>query len=282
MDNTVSKSPTHLPPLSLSGGGQGEDGRPENFWRGDREVRIYPDMESLSQGAAEEISHIIKAAVQDRDYFTIALSGGSTPAALYRLLADNYSNKIQWPKVHIFWGDERCVPAGHADSNFAMAHRLLISRVPIAPQNIHSVPAEYGSPEKTAEAYEQVIRDFFLQRGMSFPCFDMILLGIGEDGHTASLFPGDSVLREKQRLAAPVLAPADYSPRNRITLTLPVINNAENVFFIVSGKKKGKMVAAVLDDAEAAGKLYPAAMVRPKGRIIWFLDDKAYAAHKIN
>jgi len=246
-----------------------------------QEVRIYPDIELLSHEAAGEMVYLIHAIVAEKGSFTIALSGGRTPAALYQLIAGKYSSQIPWDKVHIFWGDERYVPAGHTDSNFAMASKTLISHISIPTQNIHSVPTELKPIEKAAEAYEQMLKSFFLKES-PFPCLDLILLGVGEDGHTASLFPGDSAIREMHRLVMPVIAPANYPPRNRITLTLPVINSADNVFFIAAGSEKSKVIRSILEDRKTAGRLYPAAMVQPKGRIIWFLDNKAYTAHKNN
>ena len=244
-----------------------------------KEVRIYPDIELLSQEAAREMVYLIRTVAAEKDSFTIALSGGRTSAALYQLIAGKYSSRIPWDKVHIFWGDERYVPASHTDSNFAMAFKMLISHISIPTQNIHSVPIELKPVEKAAEVYEQMLKGFFLKES-PFPCLDLILLGVGEDGHTASLFPGDSALREMHRFVVPVIAPANYPPRNRITLTLPVINSADNVFFIAAGSEKNKVISSILEDRETAGRLYPAAMVQPKGRIIWFLDNKAYTAHK--
>jgi 6-phosphogluconolactonase len=242
-----------------------------------QEVRIYPDIELLSHEAAREMVSLVNTVAAEKDSFTIALSGGRTPAVLYQLMAGKYSSQIPWDKVHIFWGDERYVPANHADSNFAMASKMLISHISIPAQNIHPVPTELKPIEKAAGAYEQMLKKYF--KNSPFPCLDLILLGVGEDGHTASLFPGDSAI-EMHRLVMPVIAPANYPPRDRITLTLPVINSADNVFFIAAGSEKGKVVRSILEDRETARRRYPAAMVQPKGRIIWFLDNKAYTAHK--
>lgn len=243
-----------------------------------QEVRIYPDIELLSHEVAKEMVYLVNTIAAEKGSFTIALSGGRTAAALYQLIAGKYSSRIPWDKVHIFWGDERYVPAGHTDSNFAMASKMFISHISIPTQNIHPVPTELKPIEKAAKAYEQMLKNFFKES--PFPCLDLILLGVGEDGHTASLFPGDSAIREMHRLVMPVIAPANYPPRDRITLTLPVINSADNVFFIAAGSEKGKVIRSILEDREAARGLYPAAMVEPKGRIVWFLDNKAYTAHK--
>lgn len=243
-----------------------------------QEVRIYRDIESLSHEAAREIVYLVNTIVAEKGSFTIALSGGRTPAVLYQLMAGKYSSQIPWDKVHIFWVDERYVPAGHADSNFAMASKMLISHINIPAQNIHPVPAELKPIERAAGAYEQMLKNFF--RESPFPCLDLILLGVGGDGHTASLFPGDSAIREMRRLVVPVIAPANYPPRDRITLTLPVINSADNVFFIAAGSEKGKVIRSILEDRKIAERFYPAAMVQPKGRIVWFLDNKAYTAHE--
>jgi 6-phosphogluconolactonase len=239
-----------------------------------REVRLYPDMESLKHEAAKTIADLIHSAVSKKSYFTIVLAGGRTPAGLYTVLAERFGKQILWPHVHIFWGDERYVPHNHQESNFAMAYKNLLSKIDIFPQNIHPIPTENDDPDKDAQKYEQMIREFFLQRGISFPCFDLVLLGVGKDGHTASLFPGDPALQEKRRWVAPVLAPADYSLRKRITLTLPAINSAANVIFIVSGSEKKMAVKAILEDTARAESFYPASMVRPAGKMIWFVDEK--------
>lgn len=238
-------------------------------------VRAYPDLGSLSRAAAESLVALAHRAVAERGRFAVALAGGTTPRLLYALLANKYREQIPWPQVHLFWGDERCVPPDHSESNFAMVSQSLISKVPVPPENIHRIPAEVAPPEKAAEAYEQTLRECFhpLVREGSFFSFDVALLGVGADGHTASLFPGDPILEERERWVAAVLAPPSSPPRRRITLTLPVINRANHVFFLVSGAGKRAAVRSILDTPEKAIKLYPAAMVRPRQQVVWFIDE---------
>lgn len=252
-------------------------GKPVN-----REVRRYPDMKSLNYEAAKTIADSIHSAVSKKSYFTIVLAGGRTPADLYTVLAERFGKQIPWSHVHIFWGDERYVPHNHKESNFAMAYKTLLSKINIQQQNIHPIPTERNDPDKDAQKYEQMLKEFFLQRGISFPCFDLILLGVGSDGHTASLFHGDPLLHEKKRWVAPVLAPAGYATRERISLTLPAINSAANVIFIASGSEKKMAVKAILEDTASSESFYPASMVRPAEKTIWFVDEKACPKNQIN
>lgn len=242
------------------------------------EIHVYPDLESLSRTAAERLIDRAQEAVAGHGRFSLSLAGGTTPRTLYQLLAGEYRDQIPWSRVHLFWGDERCVPPDHPDSNFAMVDEALISKVPLPPENVHRIPTE-KPVETVAEAYEQTLREFFQPApATSFPAFDLILLGMGEDGHTASLFPDGSALEERERWVAPALAPPTYSSRQRITLTLPVLNRANDVFFLVSGASKKTVVRAILNDPEQASRLYPAARVRPRGRVVWFLDEAARGA----
>lgn len=238
------------------------------------EVRVYPDLNAASKAAAEELVSLILDSVSERGRFAIALSGGSTPRILYTLLADTYSDQIPWDSVHIFWGDERYVPKNHKDSNYGMADRALVSKVPIPSQNVHRIQTKAETPDKAASSYERVLREFFhsAQADESIPTFDLTLLGVGNDGHTASLFPGDPVLEERDRWVAAVDASPEAHPRERITLTLPVINRSRNVFFIASGSKKRKVVKSIIENKADAIELYPAAMVRPIEKTVWFVD----------
>ncbi len=250
------------------------------------EVRCYPHLEALSRAAAECMCTLALECVNEQGMFTVALSGGKTPRLLYENLAlPPYDTRMPWPHIHLFWGDERCVPPDHPDSNFAMAFRALISRAPVPSQNVHRIPAEIGPPEDAAEAYDQILRGFFeplikseahsasSARGDPFPSFDLILLGMGKDGHTASLFPGDPALEEGKRWAAAVHTPHGSPPVPRITLTLPVINRAGCILFMVSGSGKGEVVGQILEDPDTAGRLYPAARVSPEGRVLWLIDE---------
>ena len=252
------------------------------------EVQRYPNLEVLSRAAAEFTCRLAKENVEKRGAFTIALSGGNTPRPLYEALArPPFDTRMPWRDIHLFWGDERCVPSDHPDSNFAMAFRTLISRIPIPSQNVHRIPAEIAPPEEAAEAYEELLRGFFRASvkkgthsnascgGEPFPSFDLILLGLGKDGHTASLFPGDQALEEEKRWVAAVRATHGSPPVPRITLTLPVINKAECVLFMVSGSGKREVIRSILEDLDPATRSYPAARVSPEGMVVWLIDEEA-------
>ncbi len=238
--------------------------------------------------AAEFICTVVEKQASKADTVTIALAGGKTPERLYQNLArPPFHARMPWPKIHFFWGDERCVSFDHPDSNFGMAFRTMISKSPVPPQNVHPMPGDMLFPNKAAATYEKILRGFFNPsplgdgqgatptQGSRYPSFDLILLGLGKDGHTASLFPGDGILEEENRWVAAVNNPRGSPPVPRITLTLPVINRAKTVIFLVSGVEKRDVIRSILDDSEWAGRFYPAAMVRPEGKVLWFLDEDA-------
>lgn len=243
------------------------------------EIRFYPNLVDLSRAAAEFVSELAETTIKKRDIFTLVLSGGKTPLLLYEELAKRpLANKVDWQHTHLFWGDERCVPPDHPDSNFALASQALISRVPVPSENLHRIPAETDPPKAAAVSYEKTLSEFFQladARGISsaFPSFDLVLLGLGEDGHTASLFPGDAALEEKTRWVVAVDGSSASPPVPRITLTLPVINEARCVLFLASGSKKRKALREILDNFETAAPLYPGARVQPSGRLLWFIDE---------
>ncbi|MBW2059252.1 MAG: 6-phosphogluconolactonase [Deltaproteobacteria bacterium] len=234
--------------------------------------------------AAEYICTVATESARERGAVSFALAGGGTPKPVYECLAGSaYAGRMPWPRVHIFWGDERCVPPDHPYSNYGMALRAMISRVPIPRENVHRILGE-ESPERAAEAYEQTLRRFFASPGVKtapaggrgFPCFDLILLGLGKDGHTASLFPGDPALEEKHRWVVPVGNPIGEPPVPRVSLSLPVINRAGGVVFLVSGKAKQEVVRSVVEGRETGHPPSPAARVRPEGRLVWFVDGQAW------
>lgn len=241
------------------------------------EIQHYSNIQTLSQAAAEFVGKLAKECIKKRKIFTVALSGGSTPRPLYKLLAQApYVNSIPWAHTHLLWGDERYVPATHPDSNFAMTSQALIEHVPIPAQNVHRIPTEHASPEETAESYEQTLRNLFeifgsLTENGRLPIFDLMLLGIGKDGHTASLFPDSLVLVEQRRWVAATPVPHLNPPVQRITLTFPVINAARNVVFLIAGAEKQPIVQTILENPEKARELYPAARVEPAGKLLWFL-----------
>lgn len=252
------------------------------------QIYHYRDLETLSLMAAEYICTLAAKSARERGIVTFALAGGNTPKPVYECLAGpRFGERMPWAHTHLFWGDERCVPPDHPDSNFGMASRALISKVPIPPQNLHRIPAEMASPEKAAEAYEKILREFFGYSartdthssgpygGRLFPSFDLILLGIGRDGHTASLFPGDQAVDEEKRWVAAVLLPHSFPTVPRITVTSPVINSARYVLFLVSGAEKRDVVRQIVNDPETASRSYPAARIQPEGTVVWFLDEEA-------
>jgi len=234
------------------------------------EIVIVPDAEALSHEAARRFTRLALRAIADRGRFSVVLSGGTTPGALYRRLADDpHRAQIPWRQVHLFWGDERCVPPDHPGSNFRLADEALISRVPIPPGNVHRVRGELA-PQAAAQAYAVELRAF---SGASGPHFDLVLLGLGQDGHTASLFPGSDALDEKVRPVVAVTAQYQDRPAQRVTLTPPAINAARHVLFLVSGSSKAEIVQAVL---EGPPERLPAQQIRPTtGRLTWLIDAPA-------
>jgi 6-phosphogluconolactonase len=235
------------------------------------DVHIFPDLEALSRAAAVRFAHASVESISSKGTFSVALSGGSTPRGLYLLLgSDHYIRSIDWQHVHIFWADERCVPSDHEQSNFKLASDTFLSKVPVPSGNLHRIKGE-EPPEHGAKEYEAALRQFFGQS--EIPAFDLILLGLGEDGHTASLFPGSAALAEQERLA--VAVPKQPPEPDRITLTLPVLNNALRIIFLVAGSAKAHILQKVLEDPDA-GKRYPAGLVCPaRGKVTWLIDSAA-------
>ena len=236
------------------------------------EIIICQNLSELNRKAAEEFIALAGAANARRGRFTVALSGGSTPKALYALLASaEYRNRLDWSRVHLFWGDERCVPPDHPESNFRMVQESLLSKVEIPRENIHRMAGE-KNPQAAAADYENALRRFF-NSSHADPRFDLIYLGLGEDGHTASLFPGSAALSENQRWVT-----IDYVERlqaHRLTLTLPVINAAAQITFLVSGKSKRAIVKQLLG-ADVDSSILPAAKVSPTdGRLTWLITQDA-------
>jgi len=237
------------------------------------DLRRLTTPQDLFQAAADEVLHAATDAVAQRGRSTIALSGGSTPKNLYTLIAANSSPSLPWEKVFFFWGDERHVPPEDPDSNYRMAQETILSKIPIPPANIFRIPGENPDASAAAEAYEQTLRKFFAVAPGEFPRFDLILLGMGPDGHTASLFPETAALQEKSRLV--VANWVEKMKTSRITLTLPVLNAARRVAFLVSGADKAAVLHEVLE-GNAPGEKYPSKLVRPsQGKLIWFVDRAA-------
>lgn len=234
-------------------------------------THIHPDLEGLSQAAARDAGEWLASRPLDRP-LSIVLSGGSTPRRFHELLAEQPG--IPWPDVHVFWGDERIVPHDDAQSNFRMARETLLDRVPLLETHVHPMPVT-GTLEQAAAAYEAEIHRFF---GGADPAFDLVLLGLGDDGHTASLFPGTEALSEDARWVVPGEAPPEAAVHQRLTLTYPILNHAHQVFFLVSGKSKRLPLANILFGPDELAARYPASRVRPAGDLHWYLDAAAYPA----
>jgi len=240
------------------------------------EIRVLTTPQELFAAAAEEIVRSANEAVSERGRFTLALSGGSTPKSLYHLLASNARTTLPWDKVFFFWGDERHVPPTDPESNYRLVYEALLSKVPVPAGNVFRFLAENPDAAAVADAYDKTLRKFFQVGPDAVPRFDLILLGMGPDGHTASLFPGTAALQEKSRLA--VANWVDKLKTHRLTLTLPVLNAARTDLFLVSGTDKAPVVRSVLEE-NVPGEQYPAKLVQPKnGRLIWLLDRAAASA----
>jgi 6-phosphogluconolactonase len=236
------------------------------------DTRVCADLDALSRAAFEEFLSILKHALVQRGRFTAALSGGHTPAKMYTLWAhaEKYGVRTPWDRVHLFWGDERYVSHENPLSNCRMARAALIDHVVIPPANVHPMPTNYAEPEDAARAYEDELRKFF---GSGPPEFDVQLLGLGVEGHTASLFPGSPALDEKDRWVAAVEALVE--PVQRLTLTPVVLNRGRSTLFLVSGEDKREIISALRLEPESEPSQYPAGRIRPSGRVIWFLDQAA-------
>jgi 6-phosphogluconolactonase len=220
----------------------------------------------LALAAAQWVVQTIQARLQVAKHFSLVLSGGSTPQALYRQLANfPYATEIDWTRLHVFWGDERCVPPNHPQSNYRMAYQALLDHVPVPREHIHRMRGEQP-PEEAAKAYAQELAQFFSERQ---PQFDLVLLGIGADGHTASLFPHSAALKEDQRWVVANYAPSQASWR--ITLTIPALNAARQVAFLVSGADKANTLQRVLEGPYQPDEL-PAQFIQPA---VWMVDAAA-------
>jgi 6-phosphogluconolactonase len=232
-------------------------------------VQIYGDLEELSLAAAKTVIERLNQAVSERRRSSVALSGGQTPRRLYEILASGpFRRQIPWDAVHVFWGDERCVPEDDPRSNARMARRALLDHVPLPPGNIHPIPCSQ-SPQEAAAHYETELKSFF---GIQPPVFDLVLLGLGDNAHTASLFPHTPVLDEKNRWVAEVyLLEQDMY---RVTLTAPIINQARDVIFLVSGVNKAPALQKVLQGPFRPHD-FPAQLIRPKRIHPLWLVDKA-------
>jgi 6-phosphogluconolactonase len=236
-------------------------------------IEILPDPSALAHRVAEWMT---QAALAAPGPFRVSLSGGSTPKALYGLLAsDEFSGRFPWPRVSWYWGDERFVPYDHPDSNYRMTREAMLARVPVPPENIHPIPTD-GTPEDAARRYEQTLQGAYGAKTLDpqRPLFDITLLGLGPDGHTASLLPGEPVLTERKRWVAAV---SHGRPEARITMTYPAIESSRRVAFLVAGEEKAEIFGAI----RTGNSQVPAARVRPVGELLWFVDQAAAGTEKV-
>jgi len=233
-------------------------------------VKVYPNPEKLSESTADFIVETALSAVEYHGRFTWALSGGHSPQQTYKMLASEpLRDRMPWEKTYIFWGDERFVPPDDPDNNARMAREVLLDHVPVPSDHILPIPTD-GTPESAAERYGNKLKSIFEEE---LPQFDLVMLGLGENGHTASLFPGTDVLEEQTKWVAPV-SPED-TRQERITLTIPVINNARNILLLAYGQNKAVVLHQVLEGKKRPRKL-PAQLIHPeKGELYWFVDDDA-------
>lgn len=230
-------------------------------------MHIAADAAGMSEEAAAAIAGFIRGTLAQRERFSLVLSGGSTPAPVYRKLAADGS--IPWERVLLFWGDERFVPHADARSNYRMAKESLLDAIPIPPGNVHPFPDGMKFPADSAATYGALLRRIFPGN----PEFDLVLLGMGPDGHTASLFPGSRALNETSKMA--VASKSPFEPRERMTLTIPALNSSRRIFFLVAGKEKAEILAAILNPS---GSSLPAALVHGLEETAWFLDHAAAEA----
>ena len=240
-----------------------------------REIQIVENGEAVSRTAAEMMVSLALKKLKSEESFAVALSGGSTPKNMFAILANDAAlrNQMPWDRVHFFWGDERHVPPDHTDSNYRMTNEAMLSRVPVPPENIHRIRAENPDAGKAAEDYEQELRGFFKLEAEQLPPFDCVFLGMGPDGHTASLFPGTKALHERERLV--VSNWVDKFQSYRITMTTPVLNNADIVIFLVSGEEKAEPLRVVLE-GEKQTDLFPSQLIEPThGKLLWLVDQAA-------
>jgi 6-phosphogluconolactonase len=236
-------------------------------------LRIFPGPRVLFACAAELLVEAAVRAVREAGVFTLVLAGGNTPRGLYELLAEPpCASRIPWRQVRLYWGDERFVPQRHEQSNYRLAAETLLARVPVPADQVHPIPTAEATPEQAALAYEDTLRALAAAQGRSPPRFDLVLLGLGADGHTASLFPGGPECAERERWCVASRAPEGTGVRERITLTLPVLNASRSVLFLVSGAEKRPILQKVLHPAPGQERRYPAQLLRPAGELRWLAD----------
>ena len=237
-----------------------------------RQLRVYPTRNAVAQAAATQFVSAAERAQTVHERFTVALSGGHTPRDLFRTLVDEYGTTVDWVRTQVFWGDERCVPLNDVENNAHMARLSLLDHIPIPLNNIHRMQTEQP-PEAAAEDYEGMLRRYFGARGLQQPRFDLVLLGLGPEGHTASLFPGSPALHETERWTKAVYV--EKLDSWRVTLTPLALNAATKVIFLVVGEEKAAILKQVLSDPKQPD-LFPAQVIDPpQGEVLWIADEAA-------
>ncbi len=241
----------------------------------EREIRILADGAAIAQRAAQQFLQAAADAVRERGSFTAALAGGSTPKTLYSLLANDPAlrSQVPWDKIHLFFGDERHVGPGHPDSNFRMATEAMLSKAPLKAEQVTRIKGEYPDAEQAAQEYEQALRTYFQLKDGEYPRFDLLLAGMGNEGHTLSLFPGTKALHPGARVVVRNWVGKLYT--ERITLTAPAASNAARIIFMVTGADKAPALKAVLEGPYEPEQL-PAQLLQPKnGKLLWLVDAAA-------
>lgn len=242
-------------------------------------INTLPNLAAASVAALDAIEAAAVAAIAEKGFFTLVLAGGATPQLLYQYLAAPpcLNRNINWPGVHFFWGDERCVNPGRPESNYGQVKELLLDKINPMPGSVHRMLVECAPPEMVARAYEEELRAFFAPHpelpANLFPCFDLIILGMGNDGHTASFFPDSPVLDEEKLWVAAIPVPAGEPAVPRITLTLPVLNHARTLLMLTAGTKKKAILDEIAADSEKAARRYPVARLT-SARLLWLHAEK--------
>jgi 6-phosphogluconolactonase len=233
-------------------------------------LHVLPDESRLAESAADQIAQILTDALHQRERATFVLTGGDTPAKTYQSLAERHGQSLDWSRIDIFWGDDRFVPHDSDESNFRMAKENLLEKLPTSECNVFPFPTHLDDADQAARAYEETLRAYFAD---AEPAFDLVLFGLGPDGHVASLFPGADSLDEQERWVLHTMAPEDQPPRERVTMTFPLLNASRASLFLVAGEKKREAVTGTLDETADV----PARQVAPAGELLWYLDEAAAA-----
>jgi 6-phosphogluconolactonase len=246
--------------------------------RRDQHVLVFPGLAAASRAAADEVTRLATAAVAERGRFLLVISGGRTPLPLFHVLAGPRGRALPWGRTEVFFADERCVPPDHPDSNFGAAWAALLSKVPIARSRVHRMRGELRPPARGATDYARLLGPLPHPRSPEADRFDLVLLGIGPDGHTASLFPGSPAVRDRRRTVVAVLRAGRPPFVPRLTMTLGTLSSSREVLFLVSGRDKAPALRAILLSSARGNMRWPASQVRPTGLVRWFVDRPAAVA----